>query len=298
MINSHGQELFCTTTEKAFNKKLESLNIDESTIEVIKEKRVIEKWQDTAKGVMLGKANKLKRESGTDCVLIAIGGKTNFRDRLALLHSKYKDREGSYRPPHLSEVRALLRSILPYEESVDMEADDIISMYQYKGREDQSYIVCTEDKDAKQTPGFLFNPRKLEIKDCSGFGSLELKVKTSASDKKTYSVDGKGRCWFYYQVVCGDKVDTYHPFVKKVSDLKFYQSFEGITTDKEAWELVAKFYKEEFGDCTEWTDWKGDTHEGTWVDILQVYADVVHMRRWDNDRIDVKSVLKKFEIIE
>ena len=29
--------------------------------------------------------------------------------------------------------------------------------------------------------------------------------------------------------------------------------------------------------------------EGNWLDILQMYCDTVHMRRWDNDRIDIKS---------
>ena len=27
------------------------------------------------------------------------------------------------------------------------------------GHKDKSYIVCTEDKDAKQTPGYTFNPK-------------------------------------------------------------------------------------------------------------------------------------------
>ena len=37
--------------------------------------------------------------------------------------------------------------------------------------------------------------------------------------------------------------------------------------------------------------------KGDWIDILQMYVDVVHMRRFDNDRVDVKSVLTKFELI-
>lgn len=225
-------------------------------------------------------------------------GKTNFRDHLALLHSQYKDRASSYRPPHLSEVRALLKTLFSFEESVNCEADDLISRYQYKGRQDKSYIVVTEDKDAKQTPGYLYNPRKLEIRDCSGFGKLIPIVKVSpTTGRETFKLDGFGRLWFYYQVVCGDKVDTYHPFSKVVSDKAFYNAFKDIDNDKDAWTLVVSWYKRHYGAVEEYQDWSGKVHKGTWVDILQTYVDVVHMQRWENDVIDVRKVLALYDLL-
>ena len=49
----------------------------------------------------------------------------------------------------------------------------------------------------------------------------------------------------------------------------------------------------------EWTMWDGTIIQGTWVDVLQTYVDVVHMIRWFNpeiDRINVRQVLEKFNI--
>lgn len=146
-------------------------------------------------------------------------------------------------------------------------------------------------------PGFLFNPRSLEVRDCSGFGRIELITKVSAKGTKTYKLDGEGRFWFYYQLICGDKVDTYHPFPKSISDKKFYDKFCNVKDDKEAWTLVAEMYKEHYGDATEYQDWTGTTHKGTWIDILQTYVDVVHMQRWEHDRILVHEVLDKFDLL-
>lgn len=170
-------------------------------------------------------------------------------------------------------------------------------MYQFKGKDDRSYIAVTEDKDNKQSPGFLMNPRSLEIRDCSGFGQLTLITKVSSSDKKSYKLDGKGRLWFYVQLLMGDKVDTYHPFPKTYSDLKVYNLLKDCKNDKDAWTVIAKEYKTYYEDITEWEVWNKEIKKGSWVDILQTYCDVVHMQRWRDDRINVKEVLIKYELL-
>lgn len=129
-------------------------------------------------------------------------GTSNFRDRLPLLYNKYKDRDSSKKPVKLKEVRELIKDLYRTESIDDLEADDIISMYQYKGHKDKSYIVCTEDKDANQTPGYVYNPRTGDIKCCNGFGAINLEVKETASGNKKYKLRGYGRAFFYYQIVC------------------------------------------------------------------------------------------------
>lgn len=59
-------------------------------------------------------------------------GTTNFRDRLPLLYNKYKDRDSSKKPIMLSEVRDIIQQTYYCESIDDLEADDIISMYQFK----------------------------------------------------------------------------------------------------------------------------------------------------------------------
>lgn len=169
-------------------------------------------------------------------------------------------------------------------------------MYQYKGRNDKSYVVCTEDKDADQTPGYKFNPRTKEIKCCNGFGALELIVKESVSGNKSYKVKGYGRSFFYFQLATGDPVDTYSPFKPAKTHYRFYKEFNGIDNDKDAWQYVVNEYKTYFGDIKEYTAWDGSVIVGGWLEILQVYADVVHMQRWVGDRIDVQKTLDKLGV--
>ena len=59
-------------------------------------------------------------------------GTTNFKDRLPLLYNKYKDRDSSKKPIMLSEVRDIIQQTYYCESIDDLEADDIISMYQFK----------------------------------------------------------------------------------------------------------------------------------------------------------------------
>ncbi len=69
------------------------------------------------------------------------------------------------------------------------------------------------------------------------------------------------------------------------------------TTDKECWEVIMSQYKTWYAGIDHWLNWEGEKVEGNWIDMLQVYVDVVHMRRFDNDRVDVRTVLKKFDLI-
>ena len=72
-INS-GKELGAATSERALTKILTSLgrSIDDTT-SIVEEKRLLDNWEATAKGVMIGKANKIKRECGAQRILVAIG---------------------------------------------------------------------------------------------------------------------------------------------------------------------------------------------------------------------------------
>jgi hypothetical protein len=232
-----------------------------------------------AKAIMISKVNKFKKATNCDTVLIVMGGPTNFRNDLPLFE-KYKNRDGAFRPSCLKDVRNLLEQTYNTIYSEGCEADDLISMYQYKGfKTKERIVVVAVDKDAKQTPGLLYNPTSDLLQDCSGFGKIYLKQKASGLKK----LDGYGRLFFYYQLVTGDPVDTYNPFPKgsTYTDLKFYNMFKDFTTDKECWSKIAELYKDAYGHLTEWTDWRGEVVKGTWQDILQCYVDVVHMRRFE-----------------
>lgn len=280
-----------------FRKCCAETNIDSTAPNfTIKECQTLkENYLSSAKFIIIGKVNKFKKATNCKNVLVVMGGPTNFRTSLPLF-KKYKDRANSFRPNCLKEIRDLVEQLYTVQYSDGCEADDLISWYQYLGHKTKKHIVVVaEDKDARQTPGLLFNPKTEELLDCSGFGKLEMKTKANGTKKLT----GHGRLWLYYQIVCGDPVDTYNPFNEKgsnITDLKFYNLFKDFTTDEECWKQIAELYRSEYITVTEYEIFDGATVKGTWVDILQSYVDVAFMQRWKDDRICVRDVFKKYGI--
>lgn len=233
-------------------------------------------------------------------VKMCVGGPTNFRKDIPLFR-KYKDRKDE-RPLALKEAAQIIQEIFECDVSVGIEADDRVSMFGYSGHKDMSVIAVTEDKDAKQTPMWLFIPRKKQLLNCEGFGYIELVTKTSVNKntgvtKKTYKIEGKGRFFLYYQIVCGDVVDTYNPFTPRITELKFYNLFKDFKTDKECWSKIFQLFVDRYGHLEEYEDWTGEKHKGGAIEILQNYVDIAHMQRWDNDRLEVRKLLTKYELI-
>jgi len=277
-----------------FKKHCSTNSFDVSDYTIEDGQKLDDSYLQKAKYIISGKVNKFKKATGCTNVLIVMGGPTNFRNDIPLF-TKYKERSASFRPVCLKEIRDLLETMYNTEYSDNCEADDLISTYQYLGHKTgNKIVVVTEDKDAKQTPGLLYNPRSELLIDCAGFGKLDLTQKNNS----TYKLNGYGRLWLYYQVCCGDPVDTYQPFQKgsTITDYKFYHMFKDLNNDKVCWEKIASLYKSAYSHVQEWTSWDGKVVKGTWIDILQMYVDIAHMRRWKDDRLLVKDILDKYGI--
>lgn len=240
-------------------------------------------------------------------VLVALGGKGNFRNELPL-PQKYKgNREGGIRPLALGETRDKIPELFPTVYSENEEADDIISKYQFLSTQkpEDRIVVCTLDKDARGTPGALYNPDKNTLVDIQGLGFLKLDKGSSG-----YKLYGEGRKWFYSQILTGDKADNYFPcdiFKQKTNNatkspiitaLKCYNMLEPCKSDAECLKVIRDQFYEWYHDMEEWTDWKGNTIKGNWVDVLQMYVDCVHMRRFDEDRINIQELLAKFGLLK
>lgn len=279
----------------------------------IKDSQTLSKTYKKNISFLADKEIKIFKEK-TSCknVLIALGGKTNFRDDLSL-PQKYKgSRVNTLRPVALKEVREYLAQTYNSVFSENEEADDIISKYQFRSFKEpqQRIVVCTLDKDARGTPGLLYNPEKDMLVNINGLGFLHLEMKqTLTGVKKGYKLYGEGRKWFYSQLLTGDKADDYYPcdIYKKlignqsksplITDLKCFNILNPCTTDAQCWIAIASVYREWYANVTSWLDWKNNTIQGNWIDILQMYVDVVHMRRYEEDKIDVKQLLTNYRII-
>lgn len=249
---------------------------------------------------------------------IYISGDGNFREAIPFpmrfqqnnktqswIGGQYKEnREGSLRPVQLSALRDYMVRELGAIPVHGMEVDDMSSIRAYDGVRDGIKIIqYTADKDAGQCVGWLQNPDKDETpRYIQGFGELHQDAKGK--------VRGTGRMFLYWQVLAGDKVDNYRPVDildittqkaggKKVEygDVTAYKALKNCKNDKEAWRVIYDVYSAWYPEPTTYEAHDGSTQTKDAVEIMQMYVDAAHMKRWADDRIDVPTVLTKMGVL-
>lgn len=92
---------------------------------------------------------------------IYLTGTGNYREALATIAPYKGNRDSSHKPKYYKELRDYAIRSWGAEVIDGMEADDAVSMEQWKHR-DKSTVIITIDKDLDNTPGHHFNPRKEE----------------------------------------------------------------------------------------------------------------------------------------
>lgn len=182
-------------------------------------------------------------------------GKGNFRNEIAKRH-KYKDRP-SLKPWHYYNIKAYLKFTHEYEESVGMEADDLMAIEQTKRQavgEDfcgpplPASIICTRDKDLRAVPGWHYG---WELGNQPQFGPLLVDEKGSirlAADRK--SIKGEGLLFFWSQCLTGDKVDTI-PGLDGCGAVGAFNILQDCKDPTDAFTKVLTAYREKFGDSAE-----------------------------------------------
>lgn len=251
---------------------------------------------------------------------IYIGGKDNFRDLIplpmahtvtvgkyagsAILGGRYKGkRDDTTRPVQLKELRGWMIHELGAIVVNGMEVDDKGSIRAYEGWKAGGgrVIQVTEDKDALQCSGWLFNPAKhTQPILIQGFGELHRDGK---------GIKGTGRLWLYFQSVYGDKVDCYHGsdlwkidgdrngIARQYGEVSAFNLLKDCANDKEALTAVYKQFQEWYPSPVTYTAHDGVIHTKDALQIMQMYVDCAFMRRWEDDRIDVPAMLGKLGVI-
>lgn len=251
---------------------------------------------------------------------IYISGKNNFRDSIPLpmthvatcgkwagkskLGGAYKEnREDTIRPIQLKELRAYMIGELSAMVVNDQEVDDKSSIRAYDGHLSKTKIIqVAEDKDALQCSGWLFNPQKM-IKPVyiHGFGELH---------KEGKGIKGTGRKWLYFQALYGDSVDNYHgcdlwkieqdKLGKSVTfgEVAAFNILKDSTNDKEALTALYNQYLSWYPSRVVFMDHMGIMQDMDALDVMQMYFDAAHMRRWEGDRIIVEDLLERLGIIK
>lgn len=133
-----------------------------------------------------------------------ITGKGNFRIKVAVTRP-YKGTRKSEKPHHYEEARRYLKDAHNAYEVIGWEADDYLSIaLTIRG---EQAVLCTIDKDLRNTPGAHWNWRK-KIKD----------VVTPKMATKT----------FLLQMLTGDSCDNI-PGVPRVGPVKANKLLDGLT---------------------------------------------------------------------
>lgn len=248
------------------------------------------------------KLNTLKEKFQTENVELYFSGKDNFRLALPLPEQYKSSRADKIKPLLLSELKEYMIKYHNAKIVDGDEADQMVAQRMWDGyKSGRKIIGITEDKDARSNQGWLYNPAKDELTFIDGYGGL-------IKDEKG-KVRGYGRSWLYHQLLIGDwSTDHFCPRqiikavtgkVPKFGEVASYNLLSECKTDKEAWVVVHNQYLSWFGkEPFSYVSWSGETFTGDYLDALQMIWDCAFMKRFPDDNVKVRNVLKKLGVIQ
>ena len=195
------------------------------------------------------KVNKQRKKEGKE----ELEYMPNFRDEVAQ-KKEYKGNRKAEKPFHYDNLTAYIFSKYDVKVAVGMEADDLMSVYQWgrvKGG-NLDTIICSRDKDLRITPGMHFGwpcgkQAQFGPARVSEIGGLEIK-----GGKKLV---GTGLKFFYSQVLTGDAVDNYGG-LPGCGPVAAHKSLHDCETEAELFERVAGLYQAKCGET-----WREDMLE-------------------------------------
>lgn len=269
-------------------KELPPFAVDEFTIE--DKQTVSEPIENILYSAKQMVESSLAESKATDYV--AYSGKgDSFRVELSTL-LKYKgNREHMKKPLQLDEVTHYLNRKFNAKIVTGLEVDDQCVIDTYN---DPNSFILGIDKDYYGAGTRFFNANRPEegIVDCSGFGYLR-------EDGK--KIRGTGRMFKYFQILSQDDSDNYAANCmsdKKWADKSAYKALKDCSNDQEAFVALKESFQLLYPEPKIVTGWRGNEIEIDWLYVLQECWNMAHMKRFENDNVDVKSVLKKYGIIE
>lgn len=236
--------------------------------------------------------DKIISESGAKSWYGGIGKGESMRVAKSTL-LEYKGTR-NVKPYYIDDVIDYLERKYKPEIITGIECDDWLVMETIN---DKNKFVIVEDKDMLGTPinVYNFNRPSDGIVDCRGFGSIWKDTVTT----KTPKVWGKGRMFKYYQIISEDKVDNFK--ANCFSEIPWgsvsaYDSLVNCKDDKEAFQAMKGVFKTLYPEPKTITGWRGDQIEIDWLYVFGEMMDMAHLHRWENDWLDVKSILDKLGV--
>lgn len=255
----------------------------------------------------IASTEKIRLLSGSETTILHLtpkGSDKGGRWDAALLKEYQGNRKDKPKPKYLHLIRDWMHSHLGAIYHDHCEADDGMSMAQYKAiakGERNLSIIATKDKDLTMVSGLMLDWDTGEITDTpDDFGWIKIKL---MSDGKTKKVVGRGWKFFWAQMLMGDSADNISG-LPKCCTLKYlpkgtpkpcgpvltFDILDPITTNKEAFETVRELYKD-YGMAVGYKNWR-DGSEVLWPEAFQSEARLLWMRR-ENTIDDVIDWMKE-----
>lgn len=226
-----------------------------------------------------------------DDMIVYIGGKDNFREKLPL-PSKYKgNRSDMLRPILLDEVKSYVTRKYKAKSPVGIEADDAISIRGYEElKKGNTAIIGSQDKDTFQSEGlkmFDYTKEKPFIFDIPTIGDIVVK---GAECK------GAGLKFFAYQLLCGDTTDNYKP--TEACSARFgatsaFKLIQPLVSKAEIVTAIVEKYKEWYPAEVNYVAWDGTEVTTDWQGMLDLYFQCAYMKRSKDDPSDWKLFFKE-----
>lgn len=295
--SNEAQSTFKTRTE--MKNFLSGLEVPEGFYDVV-DTQIAEPLKNAC-ATLKAKLINLKEKFKTTHIELYFSGKDNFRLDLPLPEQYKSNRVDTLRPLLLSDLKDYLITYHNAKVVEGDEADQMVAQRMWDGyKSNKQLIGITQDKDARGSQGWLYNPQKDELTFIDGFGELT---------KDGSKVKGYGRIWLYFQILMGDwSTDHFCPrqvvkavtgTLPKFGDVACYNLLSECKTDKEAWQVIHSQYVKWFGtEPFSYTAWNGNTFAGNYLDIMQMITDCARMKRWQGDDVQVQDVLRKLKVIE
>lgn len=189
-------------------------------------------------------------------LLIYVSGPENFRDDVAVTKPYKGNREEAHKPVHGPAILKWLYKNYDVDVSDNEEADDTIAKAHYKQWliDPESTVLVTVDKDLNMIPGYHYNF-----------------VKDESTCIDAYDAD----LFFWHQMITGDSTDNIQGLKgrgKKYAD-NLFEFCSGDIEEIEA--MVLDEYKEMY---------EFEYNDRTWKDVANEMAQLLWMRREDNER--------------
>lgn len=276
---------------------LAEYNSDKETPLMVDDFSIVDVQVAEPEGCSKSTARKMLRgyleNSGADSYIGYIGKGDSFRVGQSTIWKYKGSRENLLKPKNIGAIEKCLIEEFGFHIIQGIESDDMCVMQAYKNPD--KFIIGV-DKDYYGCPVRFYNINKPQegIIDCDCFGELHLNDKGE--------VKGHGRMFLYFQVAYGDDSDEYkansaNPSYK-FGEKSAYKALKDCKTDKEALAALVGVYKQIYPEPKVITGWRGDRLLVDWFYVMNENFNMARMLRFDNEVVNLKTVLERYGLYE